>query len=153
MRPWSLVLLLLAAPAAAAAAAAAPAQAPAAAPAPAFKVIVHPAAKITSIAKDELSRVFLKKATELKDGTAAKPVDQSSGSAVRAAFSNEVHGRSVASVKSYWQTLIFSGRAVPPREEPGDDAVVKYVAATPGSIGYVSAAAKETGVKVLPVAP
>jgi TonB family protein len=117
-----------------------------------FKVIVHPSVPESGLSRDELSRFFLKKAATWKDGSPVVPIDQGSQSPVRAEFSEAVHGRSVNAVKSYWQNLIFAGRAVPPPEEGSDEAVMKAVRETPGAVGYVSAAARPMGVKVLAVA-
>ena len=62
-------------------------------------------------------------------------------------------GKEIASVNSYWQQQVFSGRASPPVVKPSDAEVVAYVAATPGAIGYVAADATVAGVKVLTVTP
>ena len=63
-----------------------------------------------------------------------------------------VHGKKVSSVKSYWQTMIFSGRATPPPELDSDRQVLDYVRGKPGAIGYVSAGATlGNGVKALRV--
>jgi hypothetical protein len=70
---------------------------------------------------------------------------------VRRRFCEEVLSRSVAAVKSYWQQLIFSGRAVPPPELDTDEEVVRYVAKYSGAIGYVSGASELSGVKVVAV--
>jgi ABC-type phosphate transport system substrate-binding protein len=67
---------------------------------------------------------------------------------VRAAFSENVHGRSVASIKNYWQRQIFSGRNVPPPEFSDDSAMVAHVQSDPGAVGYVSPSASlGSGVK------
>jgi hypothetical protein len=55
----------------------------------------------------------------------------------------------VGAVRSYWQQRIFSGRDVPPPELDSDEAVVAFVARSPGGIGYVSAATKLSGVREL----
>jgi hypothetical protein len=54
-------------------------------------------------------------------------------------------------VKAYWQQLIFSGRDVPPPELESDDAVVAYVLAHRGSIGYVSGMAELKNARVLAI--
>ena len=79
------------------------------------------------------------------------PVDQGERSAVRDAFTRDVHGRSVASIKNYWQRQIFSGSKVPPPEVESDAQVLAHVKSTPGGIGYVSPSARLSGVKKLAV--
>lgn len=107
-----------------------------------FKVVVHASNPISSLPLSQVSRIFLKKTTRWDDGTDIVPVDQTDRSEVRSAFSEAVHGRSVASIKSYWQRLIFSGRGIPPEELETDAEVLAFVARQPGAIGYVSASAR-----------
>jgi hypothetical protein len=52
---------------------------------------------------------------------------------------------------AYWQQQIFSGRGVPPLELSTETAVVEYVRAHPGAVGYVSAGADIRGLKVVEV--
>lgn len=116
-----------------------------------FKVIVNAANPITEITSAALSKIFLKEAPGFPGGAAASPVDQSKASPVRAAFSKRVIGRPVSAVETYWQQQIFSGKEVPPPAKGSDDDVIALVKATPGAIGYVSAAAGTAGVKVVDV--
>ena len=73
------------------------------------------------------------------------PVDLSESAPAREAFSTAVHHKPVKAVRAYWQQQIFSGRDVPPPEKTSDEQVIAFVRATPGAIGYVSAAAPLTG--------
>ena len=107
-----------------------------------FRVIVHPDNPSTSLSRDALTDLFLKRTTRWGDGETIRPVDQRSDSAVRRRFSDSVLQRSVAAVKSYWQQRIFSGRELPPPELESDEAVVSYVMKHRGAVGYVSGAAK-----------
>lgn len=106
-----------------------------------FKVVVHSSNPVRSLSADQASAFFLKKVTRWNDGSEVEPVDLSDGSAVRSAFSEAVHGKSIAAVKSYWQKMIFSGRATPPPELSNDAEVLAFIRSNPGAIGYVSAGA------------
>jgi len=112
-----------------------------------YKVIVNKDSSVSSLTKDQISKLFLKKVTRFTDGTSALPVDLVSDNSIRQAFSEDIHGQSVASVRKYWQKQIFSGRGVPPAEKPTDREVIAYVEANPGAIGYVSASAVTGDVK------
>ena len=117
-----------------------------------YRVIVNAANPATSISRDELARVYMKKMTSWKTGAAVAVVDQSPRSDVRAAFSTSVLGRDVATMKNYWQQSLFSGRGVPPIEQPGDAQVAAFVATNANAIGYVSpSAALPDGVRVLEI--
>lgn len=117
-----------------------------------FVVVVNASSGVTEITASELSKIFQKKASKLPDGAAAKPVDQSKDAAVREAFSKAVHGRSASQIEAYWQQQIFAGKDVPPDQKASDAEVLSYVQSTPGAIGYVSAGAATSAVKVLRVA-
>jgi hypothetical protein len=92
-----------------------------------FKVIVNRSAKSDSLTKQQVSDLFLKKTTKWPDGTVVAAVDQPDSSAVREAFSKEIHGKPASAVKSYWNKQIFSGRDLPPLEKKTDAEVVAYV--------------------------
>lgn len=110
--------------------------------APEFRVVVHPENPLSSLSKEFVTDVFLKRTTRWHDGEAAHPVDQRADSGVRRAFSDSVLRRSVAAVKRYWQQRIFSGRDLPPPELDSNDAVIGFVLEHRGAIGYVSNGAK-----------
>ncbi len=116
-----------------------------------FSVIVHPTNSATALTRDEVSRFFLKKATTWKDGRPVAPVDLGVDSPVRRNFSRATHRRDVPAIRSYWQQQIFSGRAVPPRQMDSEEEVVRFVAAFPGAIGYVSTGTPLRDVKTLKI--
>jgi hypothetical protein len=118
---------------------------------PDFRVIVHPSNPLRSVDRTLVADAFLKKVTRWEEGEVIRAVDQRADSAVRRRFSESILKRSVGAVRSYWQQRIFSGRDVPPLELESDDSVVVFVAKYPGAIGYVSGAAKLSGVHELSI--
>jgi ABC-type phosphate transport system substrate-binding protein len=120
-------------------------------PRPGFRVIVHPEMSVQSLERRTLSEMFLKKITRWPGGDAIQPVDLAPGSRTRHAFSEDVVGRTVASVKSYWQQIIFTGRGLPPPELADDAAVIDYVLRHTGSIGYVSGTASVGAARVVTI--
>ncbi len=116
-----------------------------------YVVIVNSSNSETSISKSDLSKIFSKRMSSFSNGVDAKPVDQTTDSSVRASFSDDVLNRSVSAMKNFWSQQLFSGAGVPPEELASDAAVVSYVASNPGGIGYVSAGADVSSVKVLSV--
>ncbi len=119
--------------------------------APSFLVVVNEANPISSLSQEELSDLFLKKSSRWGDGSLVVPVDQGEDSQVRERFNREVHRKSAAGVRAYWQQRIFAGRDIPPPEKRGDAEVIAFVRNNPAAIGYISAAASTSGVKVLAV--
>lgn len=116
-----------------------------------FQVIVHEDNRVTALSRKFVADAFLKKTTRWSDDDVIEPVDQKPRARVRQEFSRAVLKRSVAAVRSYWRQIVFSGRGVPPPELDGDDEVVEYVRQHRDAIGYVSADADVSGVRVVQV--
>jgi ABC-type phosphate transport system substrate-binding protein len=111
-----------------------------------YIVIVNANNPVSALTRDQVSRLFLKKA-HWATGRPVQPVDLAETSPVRAAFTKEIHRRAVPAVKSYWRQQIFSGQEVPPVERTSDSEVIAFVADNPDAIGYAFAGA-DVGEKV-----
>jgi ABC-type phosphate transport system substrate-binding protein len=116
-----------------------------------YKVVVNNANGASSVPKKDLAQLFMKKTARWSDGTPVVAVDQTEKSSVRERFTQEVHGKSVSAVKSYWQQQIFSGRDVPPVEKASDAQVIAFVKQNPGAVGYVGESVDTAGVKVVAI--
>ena len=103
-----------------------------------YRVIVHPGVKGNQIPRATLSSIFLKQAPKWGDGSPVQPVDQSMRSPVRQSFAADVLQRPLVELQMFWSRRMATGVTPPPVKQTDQD-VVAYVAATPGSIGYVSA--------------
>jgi hypothetical protein len=115
----------------------------------AYRVIAHPQAPVSTVARSFVADAFLKKTVLWPNGVVIRPVDLRADSPVRRRFVEDLLGRTVAAVRNYWQQIIFAGRGVPPPELDSDAAVVDFVISNPGAIGYVSDGANVGTVKVL----
>lgn len=111
-----------------------------------FVIVTHPGVGTATLSTNAWSAIFLKKTRTWPGGTPIIPLDQSERSVVRIKFTTVVHRKSVSAVRSYWHQRIFFGRDVPPIEKASDAAVVDFVRATPGAVGYVSVNALTSGV-------
>ena len=120
-----------------------------------YVVIVAASNPASSIKRQELARLFLKKTGRWGDGRGVTPVDQSAGSPVRNAFTRAVLAvegmGQISAVQNFWLQQVYSGRSTPPPVKATDADVIAFVASTPGAIGYVGAAPSAGGVKVLTV--
>ena len=111
-----------------------------------MQVIANPSVKSAAVSVDELKNVFLGNTTNLSDGSKVEPVLAESGAA-HDEFLKDVVGKSGPALKNHLKTLVFTGKGSMPKSFASDAEVVKYVAKTPGAIGYVSASAAADGVK------
>ena len=105
--------------------------------------------------KNPATRMFSEQASQffLGKSNLFTPVDQAEGSAVRADFYRKVADKDPAQVKALWSKLVFTGKATPPKEYTGNDAVKKAVAADPKAIGYIDKSAVDDTVKVILTLP
>jgi ABC-type phosphate transport system substrate-binding protein len=113
-----------------------------------YKIVVNPSNPASSISREEVARIFLKKSTRFSDGRSASPVDLAVNSPVRENFSKSVLGKPASAVDAYWQQQIFSGRDIPPPQK-SESAAVSFVRSNENGIAYVSASADTAGLKVI----
>jgi hypothetical protein len=111
-----------------------------------IQVIANPSVKSASVSVDELKNVFLGNTSSLADGSKVEPVLAESGAA-HDEFLKDVVGKSAPALKNHLKTLVFTGKGSMPKSFASEADIVKYVAKTPGAIGYVSGAADASGVK------
>ena len=102
-----------------------------------YKLVVHAANPVTTLSRDNVTQIFLKKTTTWPNGQPIAPVDQRSDAPSRHAFSLSVLRRETHEVASYWNQMIFSGRALPPPTKGSDEEVLAFVRTNPNAIGYV----------------
>ena len=103
-----------------------------------YVVIVNKANPVSSLSESEVSRYFLKKSKTWNDGVKVEPMDLAEKHRVRQRFSQDIHGRVVSAIKSYWRQQVFSGRSAPPAEVRLEGDVLGFVSNIRGAIGYVS---------------
>ncbi len=114
-------------------------------------VIVNSRNAGSQIKRDSLAAIFLQSGTRWSDGKPARPVDQSTRSAARAAFSEQVLRLNLMAVQRHWMNALSAG-ATPPPVKGSDDEVIAFVRSNPTAIGYVSTEAPlDPDVKVVKV--
>ncbi len=115
-----------------------------------YKIVVNPSNSVTSLSREDVSRIFLKKSTKFPDGRSVSPVDLPVSSPVRESFSKNIHGKPASAVDAYWQQQIFSGRDIPPAQK-SESAALSFVRSNENGIAYVSAGADTAGLKIITV--
>ena len=115
-----------------------------------LKVIANPSVKQSELSGEEIRGVFLVTKTSLSDGSRVEPV-LLKGGPVHQTFVTQYLGKSDFALETYYRSLVFTGKGLMPIALPSDAAVVAYVARTKGAVGYVSAAAIISGVKILDI--
>lgn len=116
-------------------------------------VIASAKSSVKSLSKAEVAALYLGKTSSVPGGGNAKLYDLADANPGREKFYQAATGKSASQVKSVWSRLVFSGRALPPKELASDAAVVKAVAADPDAIGYVDASAVDGSVQTVAKLP
>jgi ABC-type phosphate transport system substrate-binding protein len=98
--------------------------------------------------REELASIYQRKTLFWKNGAKVVPVNLPADHPLRRSFCHLVRGALPEDLAAYWKARYFHG-IVPPYVLASEEAVLKFVATTPGAIGYVNAATVTGQVRVL----
>ncbi len=115
---------------------------------PAFAVIAAPGALEHRLSRQSLALIFKRKQNYWDGGLRIQPVNLPPAHPLRQAFSQSVLGQRPEAMEDYWREMYFHG-VLPPHVVASEEAVVLFVATTPGAVGYVSSCPSEAKVKVV----
>lgn len=113
-------------------------------------IVVNAQSPAPSLDRAALRRIFLLRQRLWSDGTRAAPVNLPAETPLREQFSRTVLGGGSRDFATYWNDLYFHGTQPPPTVA-SEQAVLLFVARTPGAVGYVSeemAATLPSGVRI-----
>jgi len=100
-------------------------------------IIVNNEVRATAASSDDIRGIFTGDKSSLGDGSRVTPVTLKGGPA-HEAFLKTYAGKGDAAFRTGWRNLVFTGQGAMPKMFDSEAALVDYVAATPGAIGYVS---------------
>jgi ABC-type phosphate transport system substrate-binding protein len=116
-----------------------------------FKLIVHSGTAGSRIPRAVAAAIFLGQVASWGDGVPIKVLDRSLTSPERVAFGRQILGMTTLEMNQYWIRQMSNGKT-PPNVEKSDDAVLSFVASTPGAISYVAGdTPTPSGVKVVQI--
>jgi ABC-type phosphate transport system substrate-binding protein len=117
-----------------------------------FVIVVHAGNPAAALPREQVARLFLRKIKRWPSGAIAEPIDLAPSTPAREAFTREVLGKSVSTVRAYWQQRLFSGAEVPPPEKASEADALDFVRVHPAAVAYVSASAPlPAGVRALAI--
>jgi len=114
-----------------------------------FAVVAGSGSGIGQLSKDQVSELFLGKASSLPGGGKAALIDQPESSPLRDHFYTKVTGKSASQARSTWAKLAFTGKGTPPVEGAGNDDIKKQLAGNKSMLGYIDKASVDGSVKVI----
>lgn len=100
-------------------------------------VVANASSGVERLSQNEVINIFLGRYRQLPSGIAALPVDQPSGSPMKARFYRKLVNKDIAEINTYWARLTFSGKTAPPRQATSSAEMLEWLARTRGAIGYV----------------
>ena len=116
-------------------------------------VIVHPSNRFDSLSRSQLNYLYFRKVSRWPWGAEAEPIDLPANDTVRREFTRELLRTAEAHLDTYWIDQRATHGLTPPAVVPDPAAAKAFVAAHPGAIGYIPAAALDNTVKVIKVEP
>jgi ABC-type phosphate transport system substrate-binding protein len=111
-------------------------------------VVANEGVPISHISSAELRDMFNGVHSGFGNGARIVPVLLKGGPA-HEVFLSHLIGESSDQFRTRWRKATFTGQGSMPKEFSSEAALLEYVAATPGAIGYVSALPGDKYVKVL----
>jgi ABC-type phosphate transport system substrate-binding protein len=111
-------------------------------------LVANKSVKISEITNADLRAIFMGTKTRFADGSHAVPVTLKGGPAHEVFLKNYV-GEDPEEFRSQWRKVVFTGQGAMPKAFDSESALIEYVAATPGALGYVSRFSSQDGVKFL----
>jgi hypothetical protein len=102
-----------------------------------ISVIMATSPAPTIMSPDEVALIFKRKKRLTADGLKVQPVNLAASHLLRRTFSQRIFGQNPEELEDYWRDMYFHG-VQPPFVLASEEAVIRFVASTPGAIGYVS---------------
>jgi ABC-type phosphate transport system substrate-binding protein len=113
-----------------------------------FAVITAPDTPEPHMTRESLALIYKRKLNHWENGTRIQPVNLPPTHPLRRAFSQAILGHAPEDLEDYWREMYFHG-VLPPHVLASEEAVILFVSATPGAIGYVSGCVPEHKVNVV----
>ena len=102
--------------------------------------------KVAGVA--DLALIFWRKKLYWAEGVRMQPVNLPTANALRRQFSLKVLNTLPEDQTEYWNEMYYHG-VMPPHVVSSQEAVLRYVADTPGAIGYIDACKVDVRVKAI----
>ena len=109
-------------------------------------LVANKSVQISAIRAADLRAIFTGEKTRFADGSHAVPVTLKGG-AVHEVFLRNHLGESPDEFRAEWRKAVFTGQGAMPRAFASEAALIEYVAATPGALGYVSRISPQDNVR------
>jgi hypothetical protein len=100
-------------------------------------LVANESVQISEIKDADVRAIFTGAKTRFPDGSRAVPVILKGGP-IHEVFLRKHIGESPDEFRAQWRKAVFTGQGAMPKSFDSESVLIKYVAATPGALGYVS---------------
>ena len=111
-------------------------------------VVGHNMAPAEHVSSTLVLGMFAKKRLLWSDHSVVVPVNLPASHPLRRAFSQSVFKKTPEQLQDYWNDQYFHG-VLPPPVLASEEAVLRFVASTPGAVGYVASCSVDKRVDVI----
>jgi len=111
-------------------------------------LVANRGVQISEITDADLRAIFMGTRTRFTDGSHAVPVTLKGGP-VHEVFLRNHLGEGPEEFRAQWRKVVFTGQGAMPRAFDSEAALIEYVSATRGAVGYVSRISSQDMVKSL----
>jgi ABC-type phosphate transport system substrate-binding protein len=116
-----------------------------------FKIVVHRDNPSSAVDRDFLRDIYLRRATQWRDGEAIRPIDLPKAAPSYEHFARAVLRKTPEQLRNFWVQRIFSGTGMPPTGAPSISAAIEYVLANRGAVSYLPMDVDPRGTKVIQI--
>jgi ABC-type phosphate transport system substrate-binding protein len=103
-------------------------------------VIANPQSNITTLTREQVVDIYMGRSSNFPNGRPAIAFDLKGDQPARAAFYQQLVGKSVAQINAYWARLLFTGSATPPMALKDTATMLHMVQENRDAIGYIDSA-------------
>lgn len=101
-----------------------------------FALVMASDAPAIELRRETAEQLYLGRRTTSEDGRQVQLIDLPAGPA-RDHFYRLLTGKNPSQIRAYWSRLVFTGRALPPREADSAEQLGQLLTQLPNSIGYL----------------
>ncbi len=103
-------------------------------------VITNPNSPVAALTREQVVDIYMGRNSTFPNGRPAIAFDLKGDQPTRAAFYQQLVGKSVAQVNAYWARLLFTGSATPPMALKDGATMLHMVQENRDAIGYIDSA-------------